>query len=149
MPTSRRSSPISGPCRRSSTRPLIRRLRRRRFAKSLFLKEGTMRILRTCAAILILILGSAGFGQETAATKVVAVIGADGVQHVEITAGSYYFTPNAIVVKVNVPVELKVKKEGGTPHGILLKAPEAGIDFDVTLGKDPKTITFTPTKVGT
>ncbi|HMA53362.1 MAG TPA: quinol oxidase, partial [Acidobacteriota bacterium] len=46
-------------------------------------------------------------------------------------------------------VELKVKKEGGTPHGILLKAPEAGIDFDVTLGKDPKSITFTPTKVGT
>ena len=68
----------------------------------------------------------------------------------EITGGSYYFNPNDIVVKVNVPVELVVKKAGGsTPHSIFLKAPEAGIDFNVTLGNEPKTIKFTPTKVGT
>ncbi len=108
-----------------------------------------MRILRVSAAVLILLLGSVGFGQETAKNKFVAVVGADGVQKVEITGGSYYFNPNDIVVKVNVPVELVVKKEGSTPHSIFLKAPEAGIDFDVTLGNEPKTIKFTPTKVGT
>ena len=108
-----------------------------------------MRVLQVSAAVFILLLGSIGLGQETAQNKFVAVIGADGVQKVEITGGSYYFNPNDIVVKVNVPVELVVKKEGSTPHGILLKAPEAGIDFDVTLGKEPKTIKFTPTKVGT
>lgn len=109
-----------------------------------------MRALKAASVILILLLGSAGYGQEAAQTRFVAVIGTDGVQRVEITGGSYYFNPNDIVVKVNVPVELKVKKAGGaTPHSIALKAPEAGIDFSVSLGKEPKTIKFTPTKVGT
>lgn len=108
-----------------------------------------MRIIRTSAAVLILLLGSAGFGQEAAQNRFTAVIGPDGVQKVEITGGSYYFDPNDIVVKVNVPVELVVRKAGGsTPHSFFLKAPEAGIDFNVTLGKEPKTIKFTPTKIG-
>jgi len=108
-----------------------------------------MKILRVSAAAFVLLLGSVGLGQETAKNKFVAVIGPDGVQKVEITGGSYYFNPNDIVVKVNVPVELIVKKEGSTPHSIFLKAPEAGIDFNVTLSNEPKTIKFTPTKVGT
>ena len=109
-----------------------------------------MKVLRVSAAVFVLLLGSVGLGQETAKNKFVAVIGPDGVQKVEITGGSYYFDPNDIVVKVNVPVELVVKKAGGsTPHSIFLKAPEAGIDFNVTLGNEPKTIKFTPTKVGT
>ena len=70
-----------------------------------------MRILQVSAAALILLLGSAGYGQEAAQNRVIAVIGTDGVQRVEITGGSYYFNPNDIVVKVNVPVELNVKKE--------------------------------------
>ncbi len=108
-----------------------------------------MKAWQVSAAVLILLLGSAGFGQETAKAKVTAVIGADGVQRAEITGGSYYFEPNYIVVKVNVPVELKVKKAGGTtPHSIALKAPEAGIDFSVTLRNDPTSVKFTPTKVG-
>ena len=49
------------------------------------------------------------------------------------------FDPNTIVVKVNVPVEFKVKKTGGyTPHDIVVKAPEAGIDFAVSLDKAPR-----------
>jgi plastocyanin domain-containing protein len=109
-----------------------------------------MRILQASAAALILLLGSLGYGQEPAKNRFVAVIGPDGVQRVEITGGSYYFDPDDIVVKVNVPVLLVVKKAGGaTPHSIALKAPEAGIVFSVSLGKTPKTISFTPTKVGT
>ncbi len=108
-----------------------------------------MRILYVSAAVLILLLGSAGLAQDVEENPFVAIIDADGVQRVEITGGSYYFDPDVIVVKVNVPVELRVKKAGGaTPHSIALKAPEAGIDFSVSLGKEPKSITFTPTKVG-
>jgi plastocyanin domain-containing protein len=79
-----------------------------------------------------------------------ATIDADGVQHVEITGGEYYFDPNYIVVKVNVPVELKVTKAPGyVPHDIVAKSPEAGIDFKADLGsKEPAIIKFTPTKVG-
>jgi len=109
-----------------------------------------MRSLRVSVAVLMLLLGSAGFGQEAAQAPFVAVIGTDGVQRVEITGGSYYFSPNHIVVKVNVPVVLVIKKAGGaTPHSIFLKAPEAGIDFAVNLKTEPTNISFTPTKVGT
>jgi plastocyanin domain-containing protein len=103
----------------------------------------------TMAAVLILLLASLGFGQEATEKRVVATVDADGIQRVEITGGSYFFDPNIIVVKVNVPVELKVKKAGGsTPHNIVLKAPEAGIDFSESLSSEPKLIQFTPTKVG-
>ena len=73
----------------------------------------------------------------------------DGVQRVELVGGSYFFRPNHIIVKVNVPVELKVKKEGGmTPHNIVLKAPEAGIDIETPMKEEPKTITVTATQTG-
>jgi plastocyanin domain-containing protein len=108
-----------------------------------------MRILRALTAVLILLLGSAGYGQESKGNRIVATIGPDGVQKVEITAGSYYFDPDTIVVKVNVPVVFVVKKVGGiVPHSIFLKAPEAGIDFSISLRKTPTNISFTPTKVG-
>jgi plastocyanin domain-containing protein len=78
-----------------------------------------------------------------------ATIDNDGVQRVEIVGGSYFFTPKRIIVKVNVPVQLKVRKEPGiTPHNLVIKAPEAGIDFDVKLGEEPQIIRFTPTKTG-
>ena len=74
----------------------------------------------------------------------------DGVQRVEILAGSYFFDPNTIIVKVNVPVELKIRKESGMiPHDVVMKAPEAGIDFTAELKETPEIIKFTPTKTGT
>jgi plastocyanin domain-containing protein len=73
----------------------------------------------------------------------------DGVQRVEVRGGSYYYNPNRIIVKVNVPVELKLKKDGKmVPHNIVMKAPEAGIEFDTAMSGDPKTVTFTPKKTG-
>ncbi len=93
--------------------------------------------------------------QQAAGSKekrVVAAVGEDGVQHVEITGGEYYFDPNYIVVKVNVPVEFKAKKAADSswyiPHDIMVQAPEAGMDFKVGLKKEPQTIKFTPTKAG-
>jgi len=68
---------------------------------------------------------------------------------VQITAAEYSFTPNRISVKVNVPVELSVKKQAGlVPHNITISAPEAGINFSESLSTEPVTIKFTPTKVG-
>ena len=82
--------------------------------------------------------------------RVVAVMDPDGVQRVEITGGEYYYDPNLIVVKVNVPVELTMKKaKGYVPHDIMVTAPEAGIDFKVDMKTDnPPVVKFTPTKVG-
>jgi plastocyanin len=81
--------------------------------------------------------------------RVVAAMDADGVQRVEVLGGEYFFDPNYIVVKVKKPVELKVMKTSGfTPHNIVVKSPEAGIDFSESMGKEPKVIKFTPTAVG-
>ncbi len=79
----------------------------------------------------------------------VAPIDQDGVQRVEILAGEYYFNPNYIILKVNVPTELKVKKESGPiPHDIVLNAPEAGMDIAESIGTEPKIIKFTPITIG-
>jgi plastocyanin len=81
--------------------------------------------------------------------RVVATVEADGVQRVEVTGGEYYFDPNYIIVKVNVPVEFVVKKAPGyVPPDMVVKAPDAGIDFVVDLKKEAQTVKFTPTKIG-
>ena len=104
----------------------------------------------TCLSMMTLLLlaflaATAGAQEK----KAVASIGADGVQRVEIVGGSYFFDPNHIVVKVNVPVEIKIRKGGGLfPHDFVLKAPEAGIDVVVDFDTEPKTVSFTPTKAG-
>jgi len=78
-----------------------------------------------------------------------AVVDKDGVQRVNMVGGSYFFDPDHIIVKVNIPVELKVKKEAGiTPHDISINEPEAGIVFSESLATEPKIIKFTPKKPG-
>jgi plastocyanin len=80
---------------------------------------------------------------------VVAAMGDDGVQRLDVVGGEYYYKPKHIVVRVNQPVELQVRKEGGfIPHNIIVKAPEAGIDFNVEMKNEFQTIRFTPTKTG-
>ncbi|HUJ17771.1 MAG TPA: cupredoxin domain-containing protein [Nitrospirota bacterium] len=105
-------------------------------------------IITTLIALAAAFVQSGAWGDET---RVVykAVIDSSGSQKVEMLGGSYFFKPNDIIVKVNVPVEIIIRKESGfVPHDIVLHAPEAGIDFKVELSTDPKTIKFTPTKAG-
>jgi plastocyanin len=78
----------------------------------------------------------------------------DGKQLAEVSLHSFYFEPDRIVVKVGVPVELKLKKKSlFVPHNFHLHAAQAGLDVGVgvgTLGFLPgsKTVTFTPTRPG-
>ena len=104
---------------------------------------------------IVLVLGmmllavSALADEQFVEKRFVATVDADGVQRVSVLGGAYFFDPNVIVVKVNVPVELSVRKESGiTPHSISIKAPEAGIDFMVKLSTDPTVVKFMPTKAG-
>jgi plastocyanin domain-containing protein len=99
--------------------------------------------------LIVLISSLAAADEKFVEKKYVATIDSDGVQRVSIVGGSYFFDPNVIIVKVNVPVELSVKKESGiTPHTIALSAPEAGINFKEDLSTTPKIIRFTPTQTG-
>ena len=101
-------------------------------------------------AVAMLLLGcGVAFADQAAEKRVVATLDPDRVQRAQITGGEYYFDPRIVVVKVNLPVELEVRKAGGfVPHNIVLKAPEAGIDFAEDLDSEVKVIRFTPTKVG-
>jgi plastocyanin len=100
--------------------------------------------------VLFMVLTGTGFAQDADKGVHFATVDKDGVQRVAVRAGEYFFDPNHIVVKVNVPVELTVSKEPGLFHDIVMREPGAGMDFEVELDKDePKVIRFTPTKVGT
>jgi plastocyanin domain-containing protein len=78
-----------------------------------------------------------------------ATLDSDGIQKVKILAGSYFFNPDYVIVKINIPVELTVSKEPGiTSHAFVIKEPDAGIDIDESLSTEPKTIKFTPGKIG-
>jgi plastocyanin domain-containing protein len=113
-----------------------------------------MKILGMYFSVMVLVCGFTGVipaaGEKPKEEKLfTAAVSKDGVQRVEIVGGDYFFNPNHIVVKVNVPVELKIRKEGViVPHDIVMKAAEAGIDFKVSLSKEPHVVRFTPTKTG-
>lgn len=79
----------------------------------------------------------------------VAETGPDGVQRIEITAGSYFFKPEHIVVKSRVPVELAIRNESKLiPHNFIMKSPEAGMEFSEKLSDSLTIVRFTPSKPG-
>jgi len=100
--------------------------------------------------IALLFLSSGALAEDKPADKrFVATIDKDGYQRVEMTGGEYYFDPAIVVVKVNVPVELTIKKTGGmTPHDLVLKAPQADLDVKIELSSTPKKVSFMATKTG-
>lgn len=108
-----------------------------------------MKYSKYLVSVLFLLFALNAHGDQKEEKRKVAEIGADGIQRVEVIGGDYYYDPDYIIVKANVPVELTVKKESGiVPHNIIIKAPEAGIDFSEGMSTKPKVIRFTPTKAG-
>ena len=102
--------------------------------------------------ISVLALASFCFFSDATGQKNVytATIDSDGVQRIEVLAGEYFFNPDHIIVKVNVPVEVRIRKEPGiVPHDFVLRAPEAGMDILESLSSEPKAVRFTPAKTGT
>jgi plastocyanin len=105
------------------------------------------------AALLFCLFGAwvaaVAAGEPVPAEPYHATIGSDGVQHVRIVGGDYFFKPSHVIVKVNMPVEFSVNVEKGiAPHSLVIKAPEAGISVDEDLSTDVKTIRFTASATG-
>lgn len=108
-----------------------------------------MRKLLFSLVAIFLVCGLAVAGEHEVVTAT-ADVGDDGVQRVVVVGGEYYFKPNRIILKVNVPTELLVSKEPGfVPHNIAMDAPDAGMSFDLDFGKEGEIVAFTPTKTGT
>lgn len=70
-----------------------------------------LRHLLVCLVFLVFPFSYASGGTEP---ELPAVSGYEGVQRIDILAGSYFFKPDHIMVKVNIPVELSVRKEWGS-----------------------------------
>lgn len=99
--------------------------------------------------MIFLLFVSVGFAQEAGKKVYKTTVDTDGVQRVAVSSGSYFFDPDYIILKVNVPVELTIKKEPGmVPHNIVIKEQEAGIDIEESLSTEPKVIKFVPKKTG-
>lgn len=97
-----------------------------------------------------LVTCAAANADDSGNPAMVASVGSDGVQHVSITSGEYYFKPRHIVVRVNTPVELSISKEPGiVPHSLVIDAPQANITVDMELDTEVRTVRFTPTAAGT
>jgi plastocyanin domain-containing protein len=108
-----------------------------------------MRYLEFLSAVFMFVFACSVQNLNAEEKKFVATVDKDGVQRIEMLAGEYFFDPNYIIVKVNVPVEITIKKEPTIiPHDFVLKAPDAGIDIVQSLSSDPRIIRFTPTKTG-
>jgi plastocyanin len=106
-----------------------------------------MRVRILGIMLLVVILNGGAASSDEVPVR--ATVDVDGVQRVEIIGDSYFFKPSHVIVTVNKPVELSIKKEGWlVPHDIVIDAPEAGITVSETLGGDSKKITFTPTRAG-
>jgi plastocyanin domain-containing protein len=122
------------------------------FNKNLFIPcmgEVKMKCKKILSALFIFFLICSAQSLNAQKKQFVATVDKDGVQRIEMLAGEYFFNPNYIIVKVNVPVEIKIKKEPTiVPHSFVTKAPEAGMDIYESLRSEPKIIRLTPTKVG-
>lgn len=108
--------------------------------------------MRTIKCLIVfLIFTGVAYAEDAVVTQKLytATVDKDGVQRVEIIGDAYYFDPNYIIVKKDIPVEFIVKKMSGiTPHSIVIESPEAGMNIRESISTDPKVIRFTPTKAG-
>jgi len=79
----------------------------------------------------------------------VAKVDNDGVQRVSMTAGSYYYKPDLIVLKKGVPVEMTITRTTRiTPHNIIFSGIVDGKDITKKLYREPWVAKFTPDKTG-
>ncbi|GAB3628876.1 hypothetical protein GCM10027419_37270 [Pandoraea terrae] len=101
------------------------------------------------ASVAAVAKGAGPGGAAPDAAPSVAAVAADGVQHITIVGGDYYFRPEHVVVKVNTPVALTVSVERGIiPHRFVLKIPGSDVSIDESLGQEPTTFAFTPKAAG-
>ncbi len=80
--------------------------------------------------------------------RYVAVPDEDGVQRIEVKAGSYYYDPNYIVVKKGIPVELVLVRESAViPHNFVLEMPGVSVRKELDPEEEVR-VEFVPEEVG-
>ena len=100
-------------------------------------KEAIMKSVLACICFVAIFIASPSLADEPPSSTPQpdetyrAFVAPDGIQHVSIVGGNYFFRPNRVIVKVNVPVEFGVTLERGiVPHSLVIDAPQAGIQVN-------------------
>jgi plastocyanin domain-containing protein len=124
--------------------------RRSRVVVGLFTLIGAHKGPKIFICLVLLELAKVATAVAAAPENVIVPVSKDNVQRLEITVDNYSFTPNRIVVKENIPVELIFKSVTRiVPHNFVLKSPEAGITIEKEIGAGETTVVrFTPTRIG-
>lgn len=100
-------------------------------------------ILLTLLVILSTLCVSSAAG-ETIYQLSEAILGEDGVQRIEVTADSYSFRPNYLVVKAGIPVELTLRRLTLlVPHDFILEIPAEGLRIERELAREGEVLQFT------
>ncbi len=103
------------------------------------------------AVLGLALMSGCASGLNRPVREVTARPGPDHVQRVTITAHSFYFDPNRVVVRRGIPVELTIRNGAMlVPHDFSCDARDAGIEVDagVRMFRGSKTVRFTPTRAG-
>lgn len=80
----------------------------------------------------------------TVAQEVPATVDANGVQHVSIVGGSYFFRPSHVLARANQPLEIRISVEPGLiPHSFVLEGPDGQHLADVDLSTQTQTLRLT------
>ena len=103
------------------------------------------------AVAVSVLLSGCSSGLNRPVREVIATTGPDQVQHVRVTTHSFWFEPNRIVVRKDVPVEIEVKNGAFmVPHSFSCVGKDAGIEVHEKPGVffGTRHARFTPTRTG-
>ena len=105
---------------------------------------------RALLLLAALVLAGCSSGLKRPVREVTAAL-ADSVQRVTITAHTYWFDPNRVILKAGREVELTVKNGAFmVPNNLTCFEKDAGIEVSANLGMfmGRKVVRFTPTQPG-
>ncbi len=90
------------------------------------------KLLSIC--LFLLLLPAVALAEEKTEDVIIAKPDVHGVQKVDMTGGSYYFKPNYIVVKKNMPVRILLKNDSTLiAHNFVIDEPDAGMEANVEM----------------
>ena len=68
------------------------------------------------------------------ASPVILIPGQDGVQRIKIVLGSYFYSPNEIIIQANEPVIIELENESfWTPHNFVIGDPKMKMHHEINV----------------
>ena len=67
-------------------------------------------------------------------SPVILIPGQDGVQRIKIVLGSYFYSPNEIIIQANKPVLIELENQSFlTPHNFVIGDPEMSMHHEINV----------------